>query len=74
MQSLFAPILTPTNRFITLGVGSGILEYIVKPSYAYTSEGTMKTWVFLNKGGSQTTYTPAFLIPLFLGIFGAVFI
>jgi len=66
---------TPTKRFFYTFVLGVLIEYFIKPSYAYTDKGHVRPWI-LTHGASapNATYIPVFLLPVLAGGFMSVFI
>lgn len=76
MENLFVwtGLTSPSRRLIyTILLGGG-LEYILKPEYAYTSDGEMRPWVVLSGNLTSATYIPAFMLPLIIGVMMSIFV
>lgn len=65
---------TPGRRFAGVMATSAAAEYAVKPSYAYDSQGNMRPNAWLDGNSPNSTYIPAFAIPIVLGVLSATFI
>ncbi len=65
---------TPGRRFAGIMGATSAVEYFVKPGYAYDANGQMRPNAYLNPNASNSTYIPAFAIPLILGTLSATFI
>jgi hypothetical protein len=65
---------SPTKRFLYALLMSGGIEYLLKPSYAFTSDGEMRPWVAINGATINSTYVPAFMIPAVIGLMFSIFV
>lgn len=68
VQSMFAGagLTTPNLRFLAVLSGGTLLEYLLKPSYAFDESGALRTWAMpLSKDVPPgATYTPIGFFPL----------
>ncbi len=65
---------TPLNRFVITTGSLAIAEWMIKPSYAFTSSGQMRPWKLVDKTSAEATYTPVFTFPLIAGIIMSTFV
>lgn len=83
MESILQPIMgafgmlggnTPGRRFAGTFAATSALEYAVKPSYAYDQSGNMRPNAWLDSDSPNSTYLPAFGLPLLLAGLSGTFI
>lgn len=70
------PFAIPARAVIGAGLGYLVIA-AVRPSFAYTPEGTARTWAVmpeLYKGGGEPTFLPFFVGPLVGAVLLAGFI
>ena len=64
---------TPMKRFFFTALSGTAGEFLVKPSYAFTSDGTARKPIMLTRKQGDT-YIPAGLLPVILGLLMALFV
>lgn len=82
MEAIYGPIMdafgmvganTPGRRFAGVLATSSAAEYALKPSYAYDNQGNMRPNAWL-ENSPNSTYIPAFALPVVMGLLSATFI
>lgn len=64
---------SPLKRFFFTTLSGSAMEFMFKPSYAFTGDGSMKRPIYITRNKGDT-YTPAGLIPGILGLLFSLFI
>lgn len=69
---------TQFKRFLAVAAGGGLLEFALKPGYAFESDGKMRSWagipLFSSEAEPGATYTPIGFWPSLAGLIAAMFI
>lgn len=69
----FLGLKTPTRRLVFFTALGSVVEYFIRPSYAYDENGNFKPIIYLT-GRAGATYTPAGFIPLIFGILTSLYL
>jgi hypothetical protein len=65
---------SPVTRFVATAVVAGGLTLVLKPSFAFDSQGNAYPWRLVDPNSKQGTNIPWYFIPAAAGFFGGFMI
>lgn len=66
-------LYTSMRRFLFFFASGVVIEFIVKPTYAFTQDQILRSWCVLNNN-ENCTWTPIGFFPAMAGLFAAFFL